>query len=41
LKRVLQRKILNELSKEILSGKIKKDASIQLILDDKNQLVFV
>ena len=41
LKRVLQRKILNELSKEILSGKIKKEASIQLILDDKNQLVFV
>lgn len=41
LKRVLQRKILNELSKEILSGKIKKDSNIQLILDDKNQLVFV
>jgi ATP-dependent Clp protease ATP-binding subunit ClpB len=41
LKRVLQRKILNELSKEILSGRIKKDSSINLILDDKNQLVFV
>lgn len=41
LKRVLQRKILNELSKEILSGKIKKDSSIQLILDEKNQLVFI
>ncbi|MDP3929542.1 MAG: AAA family ATPase, partial [Bacteroidota bacterium] len=41
LKRVLQRKILNELSKEILSGKIKKDSQVQLILDDKNQLVFV
>ena len=41
LKRVLQRKILNELSKEILSGRIKKDSSINLILDDKNQLVFI
>ena len=41
LKRVLQRKILNELSKEILSGSIKKDASIELILDNKNQLVFI
>jgi ATP-dependent Clp protease ATP-binding subunit ClpB len=40
LKRVLQRKILNELSKEILSGAIKKDASISLILDKNNQLVF-
>ena len=40
LKRVLQRKILNELSKEILSGAIKKDASISLILDRNNQLVF-
>jgi len=37
----LQRKILNELSKEILSGKIKKDSQVQLILADKNQLVFV
>lgn len=41
LKRVLQRKILNELSKEILSGSIKKDASIELTLDAKNQLVFI
>jgi ATP-dependent Clp protease ATP-binding subunit ClpB len=40
LKRVLQRKILNELSKEILSGAIKKDARISLILDKNNQLVF-
>lgn len=40
LKRVLQRKVLNELSKEILSGKVKKDSSILLVLDDKNQLVF-
>lgn len=40
LKRVLQRKILNELSKEILMGNVKKDSSILLVLDDKNQLVF-
>ncbi len=41
LKRVLQRKILNELSKEILSGTIKKDSEIELILDKSNQLVFL
>jgi ATP-dependent Clp protease ATP-binding subunit ClpB len=40
LKRVLQRKVLNELSKEILMGTIKKDSTILLMLDDKNQLVF-
>lgn len=40
LKRVLQRKVLNELSKEILSGNVKKDSNILLLLDDKNQLVF-
>jgi ATP-dependent Clp protease ATP-binding subunit ClpB len=40
LKRVLQRKVLNELSKEILAGNVKKDSTILLALDDKNQLVF-
>ncbi|MCF8425198.1 MAG: ATP-dependent chaperone ClpB [Bacteroidia bacterium] len=40
LKRVLQRKILNELSKEILMGTIKKDAIVSLDLDKNNQLVF-
>jgi ATP-dependent Clp protease ATP-binding subunit ClpB len=40
LKRVLQRKILNELSKEILIGTIKKDAIVSLDLDKNNQLVF-
>ena len=40
LKRVLQRKILNELSKEILTGTIKKDSNILLKLDKKNQLLF-
>jgi ATP-dependent Clp protease ATP-binding subunit ClpB len=40
LKRVLQRKILNELSKEILSGAVKKDSTIVLDLDERSQLRF-
>ncbi|MGH2624512.1 MAG: hypothetical protein ACRDE7_12655, partial [Sphingobacterium sp.] len=34
LKRVIQKRILNELSKEILSGKIKKDSTIKLDVFD-------
>ncbi|MGI4735365.1 MAG: ATP-dependent chaperone ClpB [Janthinobacterium lividum] len=34
LKRVLQRVILNELSKEILSGKVSKDAVVEAVLQD-------
>jgi ATP-dependent Clp protease ATP-binding subunit ClpB len=34
LKRVLQRQILNELSKEILSGKISKDSVVEATLED-------
>jgi ATP-dependent Clp protease ATP-binding subunit ClpB len=34
LKRVLQRVILNELSKEILSGKVSKDAVVEAVLGD-------
>ncbi|AYA37369.1 ATP-dependent chaperone ClpB [Hymenobacter oligotrophus] len=34
LKRVLQRQILNELSKEILSGKVSKDAVVEAVLED-------
>lgn len=41
LKRVLQRKILNELSKEILMGNIHKDSNIAVKLDKQNQFVFV
>ncbi len=41
LKRVLQKRLLNELSKEILSGAIQKDAHILIQLDDKKQFVFV
>lgn len=40
LKRVMQRRIMNELSKEILAGKIKKDASIMISLDGNQQFVF-
>lgn len=34
LKRVLQRLILNELSKEILSGRVSKDAVVEAELED-------
>jgi ATP-dependent Clp protease ATP-binding subunit ClpB len=36
LKRVIQKKILNELSKEILAGKINKESKIRLDVFDKN-----
>jgi ATP-dependent Clp protease ATP-binding subunit ClpB len=41
LKRVIQKRILNELSKEILSGKIKKESKILIVLNDKNQFEFI
>ena len=34
LKRVLQRVILNELSKDILSGRVTKDAVVEAVLED-------
>ncbi|GAB2545509.1 ATP-dependent chaperone ClpB [Rufibacter soli] len=40
LKRVLQRRILNELSKAILSGDIRKDAVVEAVLD-RDQIRFV
>ena len=40
LKRVLQRRILNELSKQILSGKIQKDAVIMMELNEEGEVVF-
>ena len=40
LKRVLQRRILNELSKQILSGKIQKDAVIMMELNDEGEVAF-
>lgn len=41
LKRVLQKRILNELSKEILAGNIKHDSSILIKLNEQNQFEFV
>lgn len=40
LKRVIQKRILNELSKEILAGKIDKDSKIRIDMFD-NQFVFM
>ncbi|MBC7566170.1 MAG: ATP-dependent chaperone ClpB [Pedobacter sp.] len=40
LKRVIQKRILNELSKEILAGKVDKESKIKLDMFD-NQFVFV
>lgn len=40
LKRVIQKKILNELSKQILAGKVDKDSKIKLDVFD-NQFVFM
>ncbi len=41
LKRVLQREILNELSKEILAGKIQKDSIIGVTLGNENVIEFI
>ena len=41
LKRVLQRRILNELSKEILAGKVNKDSVVGIVLDEDNTIQFV
>lgn len=40
LKRVMQKKVLNELSKQILAGKINKEDEILIELDKNNQFVF-
>ena len=40
MKRVLQREVLNELSKAILSGKIKKDSAVMMDLDAAGELIF-
>ncbi|MBC7923198.1 MAG: ATP-dependent chaperone ClpB [Ferruginibacter sp.] len=41
LKRVLQKRVLNELSKEILAGRIIKDAVVGMMLDENGQILFV
>ncbi len=40
LKRVLQREVLNTLSKEILAGSIEKDAVVNITLDDMGNIRF-
>ena len=40
MKRVLQKAVLNELSKAILSGKIVKDSAVMMELDSKGELTF-
>lgn len=40
LKRVIQKKIIDELSKEILSGEIHRNGKIRIALDEKNHFVF-
>ncbi len=40
LKRVMQKKVLNELSKQILAGKINKADHIQLDINSKNEFLF-
>lgn len=40
LKRVLQKRILNELSKQILSGKITKDSVIMMELGEDGEVIF-
>ena len=41
LKRVLQKEILNELSKQILSGKIDKGSLVGIDLNESNQIEFL
>ncbi len=40
LKRVMQKRVLNELSKQILSGTINKEDKIEIDIDDKNNFIF-
>ena len=40
LKRVMQKKVLNELSKQILSGQVNKEDHIELDVDKKHEFVF-
>jgi ATP-dependent Clp protease ATP-binding subunit ClpB len=40
LKRVLQKKVLNELSKFILAGKLNKDSEILLKCNEQKELYF-
>lgn len=41
LKRVIQRKVLNELSKQILSGEISKDSVVSIEMNENGEIEFV
>lgn len=41
LKRVFQREVLNELSKDILAGKINKDSIVGITMDEENNIQFI
>lgn len=41
LKRVLQREVLNKLSKEILAGSISKDSVVGIEMNDNHQMRFI
>ncbi len=41
LKRMMQKHLMNELSKQILSGKINKDSPVGIVLDENEEIVFV
>jgi len=41
LKRILQREVLNELSKEILAGKVRNDSIVGIDLDKNNHITFI
>ena len=41
LKRVIQRQVLNNLSKEILSGRIRKDSAVSVELNANREIEFV
>jgi len=40
LKRVIQKKILNELSKQILAGLVTKESTVEIDVDDKHNFIF-
>ena len=41
LKRTIQKRILNELSKEIIAGKVHRDSVIGISIDEFDRIVFV
>jgi ATP-dependent Clp protease ATP-binding subunit ClpB len=40
LKRIMQKLVLNELSKQILAGKVKKNTTLKMDIDDNNTIIF-